>query len=106
MSTTLYPKSVDPVITDSRAIDPQLSELSGEAGKQVAGVIDQHLQKTAQPWEQIPEPVESDPTYYDRPVLKAPVWGWEVSALLLHRRTLGRFCCFRRGGAVLSIRRT
>ena len=78
MSTTLYEHSVDPVVTDGRDIDPQLAKLSGEAGQQVAGVTDKHLQKVAEPWEQLPSPVKSDPTYYDRPVLKAPVWSWEI----------------------------
>lgn len=78
MSTTLYPKSVDPVATDARDIDPELAQLSGEAGQQKAGVADPHLQEIAQPWERLPEPLPSDPTYYDRPVLKAPVWSWEI----------------------------
>lgn len=78
MSTTLYPKSVDPVQTDARDIDPELAKLSGEAGHQKAEVADPHLKKIAEPWERLPEPSPSDPTYYDRPVLKAPVWSWEI----------------------------
>jgi hypothetical protein len=78
VSTILFPKSVDPVTTDGRDIDPQLAALSGEASKQIAGLADRHLEKAAHPWQQVPAPLEVDPTYYDRPVLKAPVWGWEV----------------------------
>lgn len=78
MSGTLFKDSVDPIVTDGRDIDPELAELSGEAGGQTAGLTDRHLQKVAQTWEKIPAPLESDPTYYDRPVLKAPVWSWEV----------------------------
>ncbi len=78
MSSTLFTHSVDPVVTDGRDIDPRLAKLSGEASGQVASLIDPHLQKVAQAWEQAPAPIETDPTYYDRPALKAPVWSWEV----------------------------
>ena len=78
MSTTLYPESVDPVVTNARDIDPYLGTLSGEAGGQIAGPADRHLERNVQPWERLPEPLASDPTYYDRPLLKAPVWSWEV----------------------------
>lgn len=73
MSAKLFPKSVDPVVTDGRDIDPQLGALSGEAGKQ-----NPHLENVAQTWPRVPAPLESDPTYYNQPILKAPVWGWEV----------------------------
>jgi formate-dependent nitrite reductase membrane component NrfD len=78
VSSTLFPDSVDPVITDQRDIDPRIGELTGEAGGQIAGATDRHLEKNARPWEHVPAVVESDPTYYDRPMLKAPVWSWEV----------------------------
>lgn len=79
MSAILFPDSTDPVETDGRDIDPQLGKLAGEAGGQlVAGVADRHLEKVAQTWGQVPAPVAADPSYYDRPVLKAPVWSWEI----------------------------
>lgn len=79
MSETLYKDSVDPVVSDGRDIDPELARISGEAGvQQVHGVADHHLEKVAQTWRQVPAPLESDPSYYDRPVLKAPVWSWEI----------------------------
>ena len=83
MSATLFRDSVDPVVTDGRDIDPQIAKLQGEASGQVSGLINRHLQnnaqqKSAQPGEQVPAPLESDPTYYDRPVLQAPVWSWEI----------------------------
>jgi formate-dependent nitrite reductase membrane component NrfD len=31
-----------------------------------------------QTWQQLPEPRRSDPTYYDRPLLKEPVWEWAI----------------------------
>jgi hypothetical protein len=68
----------DQVVTDGRDIDQQLAELSGEASRQVVHHPDKHLEKIAEPWQQVPEPSPADPTYYERPVLKAPVWGWEI----------------------------
>lgn len=79
MSTILYEHSVDPVVSDGRDIDLDVGKLAGEAaGQKVAGIEDRHLAKVAQPWEQVPAPRADDPTYYDRPVLKAPVWSWEI----------------------------
>jgi formate-dependent nitrite reductase membrane component NrfD len=78
MSETVFKNSVEPVVTDGRDINPDLGTLSGEAGGQLAGVMDPHLKESSQTFEQVPASLETDPTYYDRPVLKAPVWGWEV----------------------------
>lgn len=79
MSTTLYHDSVDPVASDGRDIDLEVGRLAGEAaGQKVAGTADRHLEKVAHTWEQGLAPSSDDPTYYDRPVLKAPVWSWEI----------------------------
>jgi formate-dependent nitrite reductase membrane component NrfD len=79
VNTTIYEKSVDPVQSDGRDIDPQIANLAGEAADQkVAGISDPHLEKAAQTWEEIPTAREQDPTYYDCPVLKPPVWSWEI----------------------------
>lgn len=79
MSETLYKNSVDPVVTDGRDIDLELARLSGEAiTQEVTHPSDRHLVKVAQTWKEVPAPQEPDPSYYDRPVLKAPVWGWEI----------------------------
>ncbi len=74
MSKTLHKNSVDPITTDGRDIDTSIAELSGEAGHQIAGPVDQHIAKLSQPWHALPEPGRADPTYYDRPVLRKPVW--------------------------------
>lgn len=71
MIRTLHQDSVDPVTTDGRDIDTSIAELSGEAGQQISGRVEQHL---ANPWHELPEPSRGDPTYYDRPVLRKPVW--------------------------------
>jgi formate-dependent nitrite reductase membrane component NrfD len=79
MTTTLYKDSVEPVRTDGRDIDTAIAELTGEAASQKsAGLPDQHIQSIAQTWEQIPQVDRNDPTYYDRPMLKEPVWGWPI----------------------------
>lgn len=81
MSAVRYKKSVEPVRTDGRDIDLEVAELSGEAANQESsGSSDQHLKTIAQTWPQLPEPQRRDPTYYDRPLLKEPVWEWEVPA--------------------------
>jgi formate-dependent nitrite reductase membrane component NrfD len=81
MTTTLYENSVDPVTTDGRDINAALAELTGEAaGQKSGGKPDPHLENIAQTWEQIPQVDRNDPTYYDRPMLKEPVWSWAIPA--------------------------
>lgn len=78
-TTTRYPRSVEPVYTDGRDINTNLGELSGEAGSQVsAGSTDVHIGSVAKAWNTLPEPQRDDPTYYDVPMLKEPVWGWSI----------------------------
>lgn len=60
--------------SDGRDIDPRIGELSGEASGQRSGPTDPHTAAVAQVWGQIPAPQAGDPTYYDRPMLKKPVW--------------------------------
>lgn len=65
--------------SDERSIDSAVAELTGEAAGQIALHPDEHLAKNArEPWELLPEPAALSPTYYDRPVLKEPVWIWAV----------------------------
>jgi Polysulphide reductase, NrfD len=81
MTITLYENSVEPVQTDGRGIDIAVGKLTGEAASQKSsGAPDQHIQSIAQTWEQIPQVDRHDPTYYDRPMLKEPVWGWTIPA--------------------------
>ncbi|MBV9033795.1 MAG: polysulfide reductase NrfD [Acidobacteriaceae bacterium] len=79
MTTTLYENSVEPVYTDGRDIDTALAELMGEAADQKSsGSPDQHIQSIAEAWEQIPQVDHNDPTYYERTMLKEPVWEWAI----------------------------
>ena len=98
MSTIVYEKSVDPVESDGRDIDPLVGELAGEAaGQKVASISDPHFEKAAQTWKQIPAACEQDPTYYDRPVLKGPVWSWESPLYYFTGGTAG--ACLALGAA-------
>jgi len=64
-----------------RHIDPSLGELLGEASHQTARRRDEHIQRdTPQAWPEVPSVDESNPTYYDRPVLKETVWTWDIPA--------------------------
>lgn len=77
--TTRYPDSVEPVNTDGRDVDLSLAELTGEAGSQISfGSTDTHIGSIAKAWNALPEPNPKDPTYYDRPMLKEPVWEWAI----------------------------
>jgi formate-dependent nitrite reductase membrane component NrfD len=56
-----------------------MAELTGEAGSQVSkGSTDAHIGNVANAWKTLPEPQKDDPTYYDVPLLKEPVWEWAV----------------------------
>src|SRR5581483_303209 len=56
--------------------------LTGEAASQQAsGATDEHLAQMAGVWHKLPETRQStEPTYYDRPLLKEPVWEWAIPA--------------------------
>ncbi|HEY7210770.1 MAG TPA: NrfD/PsrC family molybdoenzyme membrane anchor subunit [Bryobacteraceae bacterium] len=74
-----YRKSAEPIRTDGRDIDREIASLSGEAATQKAsGSSDKHIASIAQPWRKLPEPEHSAPTYYDRPLLKEPIWEWAI----------------------------
>lgn len=79
MSTVRYKRSVEPVSTDGRDINLDVAELSGEAASQEAsGAAGEHIKSIAQVWQRVPSIRSADPTYYDRPMLKEPVWTWMV----------------------------
>lgn len=66
--------------TDGRDIDLKVGTLAGEGAGQQAGPVDEHVAAISQPWTRLPTPERGDPTYYDRPMLKAPVWSWYIPA--------------------------
>jgi formate-dependent nitrite reductase membrane component NrfD len=61
-------------VSDGRFIDEERGILSGEAAQQQSGL--------PQPFENRSEVIPGDPTYYDQPVVKQPVWIWSVPAYL------------------------
>ncbi len=61
------------ITTDGRDIDQTVGSLSGEGSLQRVKPADTHIERVAQPWDRVPTTQESDPTYYDRPLLKEPV---------------------------------
>ncbi|MEZ4864979.1 MAG: NrfD/PsrC family molybdoenzyme membrane anchor subunit [Caldilineaceae bacterium] len=67
---------------DGRNIDLTLAGLMGEAAQQRHVTARAHPNQTQQPvWEETPTADQRrtpGPTYYDRPVVKEPVWIWTV----------------------------
>lgn len=74
MKEVRFADSGDPIVTDGRDIDLNIGTLEGEGSQQHIKHSDRNTVEHAQVWKQLPEPSPSDPTYYDRPMLKAPVW--------------------------------
>jgi hypothetical protein len=65
---------------DGRNVDPDLGVLAGEGAQQR---VEERLQEiSADAWDRVPseQDLRSAPTYYDRPVLKAPAWKWYIPA--------------------------
>lgn len=78
-SSNLRRRGVDGFPTDGRDVDTGVAELSGEGAGQIARSPDRHLEKIAStPWSQLPEITTPEKTYYDRPMLKAPVWSLDI----------------------------
>jgi formate-dependent nitrite reductase membrane component NrfD len=65
--------------TDGRDIDLALGVLSGEGSSQRVSPVDERIQRVEpKPWGQMPTISPDDPTYYDRPLLKEPVWKIDI----------------------------
>ena len=76
---TRYPHTNDPVTTNGRDIDIAVASLEGEGAQQTARDIDRHLRRIApDPWSEVPQTLENDPTYYERPMLKQSVWSIDI----------------------------
>lgn len=74
-----YPNSVDPVRNDGRGVDTNIGALAGEAAQQEIRHGDRHLKEIAPaPWDRTPSSGGGDGTYYDRPMLKKPVWSLDI----------------------------
>jgi formate-dependent nitrite reductase membrane component NrfD len=78
-SKEAFRKANQPAPHDGRDIDTDIAALTGEASGQLVKPRDERMQEiTPRAWGQIPSVAPSDPTYYDRPLLKAPVWEWDI----------------------------
>jgi formate-dependent nitrite reductase membrane component NrfD len=61
------------IITDGRDIDTSIGRLLGEGSHQKVKLPEPHMAQIAGTYTALPTP-PTDPTYYDRPMLKRPVW--------------------------------
>jgi hypothetical protein len=68
-------------MSDGRYIDRDIGSLSGEAAQQHVREREKRLEEIApEPFSAVPSGHADGATYYDRPVLKHPVWKWYIGA--------------------------
>jgi formate-dependent nitrite reductase membrane component NrfD len=69
-----------PEIFDGRHIAPELGLLAGEGSLQRIDTTSEAYPTRTSVWRDLPSHSfsQDDPTYYERPVLKEPVWIWAV----------------------------
>jgi formate-dependent nitrite reductase membrane component NrfD len=72
---------------DGRHIDPRLGVLEGEGSDQA--VEEREPPAPMEGWAAVPGREGEDRTYYDRPVIKEPVWIWAVPAYFYAGGTAG-----------------
>lgn len=70
-------RAAESTSNDGRNIDTAIAELWGEAASQQVNLSKQRSETPA-PWGRLPEPAQEDPTYYNVPMLKKPVWEWAI----------------------------
>src|SRR5262245_23738443 len=69
-------------VRDGRQVDSEIASLLGEA----AGQIAKNIESAKTPFEvwkenpSAPQQMRDQPTYYNRPLVKQPVWVWSVPA--------------------------
>jgi len=69
------------VKVDSRNIDEAVAILSGEGSEQeIEEFSPQPKHETPAVWHETPLAIAAGPTYYEQPVLKKPVWSWDIPA--------------------------
>ena len=74
---------------DGRNVDPEIGILEGEASQQRVPRKRERAEGSV-PYEVWPQvPGRDGQTYYDRPVLKEPVWIWAVPAYFYVGGTAG-----------------
>ena len=70
---------LDPNSSNRRGVDSSLGALSGEAASQESFGADRRLSKLVpEPWARVPRTNGADTTYYERPMLKPPVWSIDI----------------------------
>jgi formate-dependent nitrite reductase membrane component NrfD len=74
VSEVRYPNSLNPIVTDGRDIDTRIGALLGEGSLQRVEPVDRRFKHDARVSRELRQSDPSDPTYYNRPMLKAPVW--------------------------------
>jgi formate-dependent nitrite reductase membrane component NrfD len=76
---------------DGRHVDPALGLLAGEGSQQRVEATGEAGASRTWIWRDLPSESyqAEDPTYYDRPVLKGPVWIWAVPAYFYVGGTAG-----------------
>jgi DMSO reductase anchor subunit len=76
---------------DGRHVDPALGLLAGEGAQQRVETTGGAWPTRTWVWRDLPSDSAAiaDPTYYDRPVLKEPVWIWAVPAYFYVGGTAG-----------------
>jgi formate-dependent nitrite reductase membrane component NrfD len=76
---------------DGRFVDPELGLLIGEGAGQRVGSREEGSSARDALWREVPSHAyqKDEPTYYDRPVLKEPVWIWAVPAYFYVGGTAG-----------------
>jgi formate-dependent nitrite reductase membrane component NrfD len=63
-----------------RHIDESLASLGGEGAQQRVTETEIQRPPSGEVWHQLPSGSQPQGTYYDRPVIKSPVWIWAVPA--------------------------
>lgn len=76
---------------DGRHIAPELGDLAGEGSLQEIDTTSEAYPTRTSVWRDLPSHSyqEEDPTYYNRPVLKEPVWIWTVPTYFYTGGTAG-----------------
>lgn len=70
--------TADTEMDDGRNIDLAVGGLSGEGASQLTHGRTQRAPGSKALWSRMPDSPQADPTYYDCPMLKEPVWEWEI----------------------------
>lgn len=72
---------LDETVDDGRNIDTEIGTLSGESAQQTVLSTKYDIALHSQAFPYVPSQQSTvSPTYYDMPMLKQPVWEWDIAA--------------------------